>query len=202
MDQNETYSTNEEEYGEAGSTNDPAFHPPNTSTPVHGLPSPDNTQNWTPNPREGRTLINPTSPEQGESSTFPPKMKYPFNFTKKLTNQPNATQLDTLSPIPTTTTPPRANSNLPRVHGWNETQTTENVNKTQARLWQQVPHPKIFVYLWNGTHQEDAAPTVEQIQETIMDVVGLVGCVGSNPKFARGCSIGSPKVQEAVIGRD
>jgi hypothetical protein len=32
--------------------------------------------------------------------------------------------------------------------------------------------------------------------------VGLVGCVGLNPKFARGCSIGSPKVQEVVMGKD
>jgi hypothetical protein len=32
--------------------------------------------------------------------------------------------------------------------------------------------------------------------------VGLVGCVGSNPKFARGCLIGSSKVQEMVMGKD
>jgi hypothetical protein len=32
-------------------------------------------------------------------------------------------------------------------------------------------------------------------------VVGIVGCVGINPKFARECSIGSPKVHEAVMGK-
>jgi hypothetical protein len=37
---------------------------------------------------------------------------------------------------------------------------------------------------------------------TQIDTVGLVGCVGLNPKFVRGCSIGSPKVQEAVMGKN
>jgi hypothetical protein len=38
--------------------------------------------------------------------------------------------------------------------------------------------------------------------EVLGSSVGLVGCAGSNPKFARGCSIGSPKVQEMVMGKD
>jgi hypothetical protein len=36
---------------------------------------------------------------------------------------------------------------------------------------------------------------------SINHVVGLVGCVGLNPKFARECSIHSPKVQVAVMGK-
>jgi hypothetical protein len=49
---------------------------------------------------------------------------------------------------------------------------------------------------------EDGREVVLKPPRGGLQIVGLVGCVGSNPKFARGCLIGSPKVQEAVMGKD
>jgi hypothetical protein len=100
-------------------------------------------------------------------------MKFTFNFSKHSTDHPNITLLNASNPTTMTTTTSRTNPNFPRVHGWNESRVTDNIDKTQIRLWQQVSQPKIFVYLWNGTHQEDAAPTVEQLQETIANILQI-----------------------------
>jgi hypothetical protein len=45
------------------------------------------------------------------------------------------------------------------------------------------------------------SPSQGRTPETLGHAVGLVGCVGLNPKFARGCLIGFPKVQEAIMGK-
>jgi hypothetical protein len=96
-----------------------------------------------------------------------PKTKFNFHFSKISTNA----QLSPPNPTQTTAHPVGYIPNPPKVHGWNETHVTKNVNKTQVKLWQQVPTLKIFVYLWNGTYQEDATLIIEQIQEMIADIL-------------------------------
>jgi hypothetical protein len=91
MDQEVPYEDEDLEYEDAATTNDPTFHPPNTSTPAPSQSPPNNRQKRTLNPPDGQTLVDPTSLEQLEPSTMPPRSKFTFHFTKNLNaNHPDA----------------------------------------------------------------------------------------------------------------
>jgi hypothetical protein len=166
MHQDETPNDDGEAH-EATASPKAAFAPLTTSTPIFGPPL-NTTLNETRAPHEERTLINPNLLERTDIP--PPKFTFHFN---KYAHRLNEPQASAPNPMSSAAQSLYANQYPPRVHGWDRTRVTENVDKIQTNLWQQVPPPKIFAYLWNGTHQEDAAPAVEQIQEAIADIMKI-----------------------------
>ena len=61
----------------------------------------------------------------------------------------------------------------PRVYGWNAELMLVNLDVDLRKLWEQMPEPKLFVYLWDSSYHENAAPTILALHATIANLLGI-----------------------------
>ena len=75
-------------------------------------------------------------------------------------------------------------TSYPRVYGWNAKLTLANLDIDLRRLWDKLPEPKLFVYLWNGAYQENSAATVSLLRAAIANLLGISPPIVAPPSAA------------------
>jgi hypothetical protein len=61
----------------------------------------------------------------------------------------------------------------PRVQGWDSETVLTNVAPKLIKIWNDLPHPKLFVYPWEAGYQADASDTVHWLSSAIANLLGI-----------------------------
>jgi hypothetical protein len=156
-----------ERANERATSTPPQDHTPtthNTSTPRSTCTPSVFIQTGPQTYEEGPTLVEAAEPETINPARVPPN----FRFTKIPPCTPN-TQ-------PYTPKPPQPQLGFvepPRVQGWNAELVVANVNTEQLQKWNDLPHPKLFVYLWEGKYQSNSALIAARLRATIGNLLNI-----------------------------
>jgi hypothetical protein len=138
--------------------------PHDTSTPLSTCAPPIFNYTGPQMYEEGSTLVEPAAP----ATINPARVPLNFRFTK--------TPALTTNTHPPTLRPPQpqpGHVEPPRVQGWNAELVVANVNTEQLQKWNDLPYPKLFVYLWEGKYQGNAALTAARLRATIANLVNI-----------------------------
>jgi hypothetical protein len=125
---------------------------------------------------EDLTLVEAEMPE----TTNPARVPRNLRLTKTPSPMPNT--------HPSTLRPPQSGQAEPphvqgwnaerlieptRVQGWNAELVVANVNLEQLQKWNDLPDPKLFVYLWEGKYQSNSALTAARLRATIGNLLNI-----------------------------
>ena len=183
--QDEPVAPSDDEAGALPAAQGPG--PPDMSTPTNHGASTTDVEDLMDD--DELPLATPTRKTQAGPPTFS-HQHYPFSFTK--TTPPSRPDMQAASGAPPANAPPplfgtvnaRPSAPCPKVHGWNAELTLANLDEDVRRLWEQVPEPKLFVYLWNGAYQENATSTVTELRNAIANTFSTAPPVVAPPSAA------------------